>query len=44
VILAAVLLSEAPSVIQLSGVAIVLAGVAVATVKPRARAATAART
>jgi drug/metabolite transporter (DMT)-like permease len=44
VILAAALLSEAPSAVQLSGVAIVLAGVAVATVKPRARAATAART
>jgi drug/metabolite transporter (DMT)-like permease len=32
-----VLLSEAPSAVQLVGVAIVIAGVAVATVKPRAR-------
>jgi drug/metabolite transporter (DMT)-like permease len=37
VFLGAVLLSEAPSAVQLSGVAIVLAGVAVATVRPRAR-------
>ncbi len=42
VILAAVLLSEAPSELQLAGVAIVLAGVAFATVKPRARAPAAA--
>jgi drug/metabolite transporter (DMT)-like permease len=38
VFLAAVLLSEAPSSLQLLGVAIVIAGVAVATVKPRERA------
>jgi drug/metabolite transporter (DMT)-like permease len=38
VVLAAVLLSEAPSAVQLSGVAIVLAGVAFATLQPRARA------
>jgi drug/metabolite transporter (DMT)-like permease len=37
VILGAVLLSEAPSAVQLSGVAIVLAGVAFATLSPRAR-------
>ena len=37
VFLAALLLSEAPSSIQLAGVAIVIAGVAVATVKPRER-------
>jgi drug/metabolite transporter (DMT)-like permease len=37
VFLAAVLLSEAPSAVQLSGVAIVLAGVAFATLRPRAR-------
>jgi len=37
VFLGALLLSEAPSAVQLSGVAIVLAGVAVATLKPRAR-------
>jgi drug/metabolite transporter (DMT)-like permease len=37
VFLAAVLLSEAPSAVQLSGVAIVLAGVALATLGPRAR-------
>jgi drug/metabolite transporter (DMT)-like permease len=36
VFLGAVLLDEAPSALQLSGVAIVLAGVALATVKPRA--------
>jgi drug/metabolite transporter (DMT)-like permease len=35
VILGAVLLSEAPSAVQLVGVAVVLGGVAVATVKPR---------
>ena len=38
VFLGAVLLSEAPSAVQLVGVAIVVAGVAVATVKPRERA------
>jgi len=38
VFLGAVLLSEAPSAVQLVGVAIVIAGVAVATVKPHARA------
>jgi drug/metabolite transporter (DMT)-like permease len=38
VFLAAVLLSEAPSVVQLLGVAIVIAGVAVATIRPRERA------
>jgi drug/metabolite transporter (DMT)-like permease len=38
VFLGAVLLSEAPSAVQLLGVAIVIAGVAVATVKPRQRA------
>jgi drug/metabolite transporter (DMT)-like permease len=38
VFLGAVLLSEAPSAVQLLGVAIVIAGVAVATVKPRERA------
>jgi drug/metabolite transporter (DMT)-like permease len=37
VILGALLLSEEPSAIQLSGVAIVLAGVALATLGPRAR-------
>ncbi len=37
VFLGAVLLSEAPSAVQLSGVAIVLAGVALATLRPRAR-------
>jgi drug/metabolite transporter (DMT)-like permease len=37
VFLAAVLLSEAPSAVQLSGVAIVLAGVAYATLRPRQR-------
>lgn len=37
VFLAMLLLSEAPSAVQLSGVAIVLGGVAVATIKPRAR-------
>jgi drug/metabolite transporter (DMT)-like permease len=36
VFLGAVLLEEAPSAVQLSGVAVVLAGVALATVKPRA--------
>jgi drug/metabolite transporter (DMT)-like permease len=35
VALAALLLSEAPSAVQLAGVAVVLAGVAVATIKPR---------
>jgi drug/metabolite transporter (DMT)-like permease len=35
VILGAVLLSEAPSAVQLTGVAVVLGGVAVATLKPR---------
>ncbi|HEU0025223.1 MAG TPA: DMT family transporter [Thermoleophilaceae bacterium] len=35
VFLAAVLLSEAPSAIQLLGVAVVIAGVAVATIRPR---------
>ena len=38
VFLGAVLLSEAPSPVQLLGVAVVIAGVAVATVKPRERA------
>jgi drug/metabolite transporter (DMT)-like permease len=38
VFLAAVLLSESPSPVQLAGVAIVVAGVAVATVRPRERA------
>ena len=38
VFLGAVLLSEAPSAVQLSGVAIVLGGVAFATLQPRARA------
>ena len=38
VFLGAVLLSEAPSAVQLMGVAIVIAGVAVATVRPRERA------
>jgi drug/metabolite transporter (DMT)-like permease len=38
VFLGAVLLSEAPSAVQLLGVAIVIAGVAVATLKPRERA------
>jgi drug/metabolite transporter (DMT)-like permease len=37
VLLGALLLSEAPSAVQLTGVAIVVAGVAVATVKPRER-------
>ena len=37
VFLGAVLLSEAPSAVQLVGVAIVIAGVAVATLKPRER-------
>jgi drug/metabolite transporter (DMT)-like permease len=36
VLLGAVLLDEAPSAVQLSGVAVVLTGVALATVKPRA--------
>jgi drug/metabolite transporter (DMT)-like permease len=36
VFLGAVLLDEAPSAVQLSGVAVVLSGVALATVKPRA--------
>ena len=39
VFLGAVLLSEAPSPFSCSGVAIVIAGVAVATVRPRERAA-----
>jgi drug/metabolite transporter (DMT)-like permease len=38
VFLGAVLLSEAPSAVQLTGVATVIAGVAVATVRPRERA------
>jgi drug/metabolite transporter (DMT)-like permease len=38
VLLAVVLLSESPSAVQLTGVAVVLAGVAYATVKPRKRA------
>ncbi len=38
VFLGAVLLSEAPSAVQLAGVAVVIAGVAVATVRPRERA------
>jgi drug/metabolite transporter (DMT)-like permease len=38
VVLGVLLLSEAPSAIQLAGVAVVLAGVAFATVRPRARA------
>jgi drug/metabolite transporter (DMT)-like permease len=38
VFLGAVLLSEAPSAVQLAGVAIVIAGVAVATIRPRERA------
>jgi drug/metabolite transporter (DMT)-like permease len=38
VFLGAVLLSESPSAVQLAGVAIVLAGVAFATLRPRARA------
>ncbi len=38
VFLAALLLSEAPSAVQLMGVAIVIAGVAVATLRPRERA------
>ncbi len=38
VFLGAVLLSEAPSAVQLVGVAVVIAGVAVATVRPRERA------
>jgi drug/metabolite transporter (DMT)-like permease len=38
VFLGAVLLSEAPSGVQLVGVAIVIAGVAVATLRPRERA------
>ena len=42
VFLAAVLLSEAPSAVQLTGVAVVLAGVAFATIKPRAPAKAAA--
>jgi drug/metabolite transporter (DMT)-like permease len=37
VVLGAVLLSEAPSAVQLSGVAIVLAGVAFATIQPTSR-------
>ena len=41
VLLGALLLSEAPSALQLTGVAVVLAGVAVATVKPRTPAAAA---
>jgi drug/metabolite transporter (DMT)-like permease len=38
VFLGAVLLSEAPSAVQLLGVAVVIAGVAFATIKPRERA------
>ena len=38
VFLGAILLSEAPSAVQLTGVAVVIAGVAVATVRPRERA------
>jgi drug/metabolite transporter (DMT)-like permease len=38
VFLGAILLSEAPSAVQLTGVAIVIAGVAIATVRPRERA------
>jgi drug/metabolite transporter (DMT)-like permease len=38
VFLGALLLSEAPSAVQLVGVAVVIAGVAVATVRPRERA------
>ena len=38
VLLGALLLSEAPSAVQLAGVAIVIGGVAVATVRPRERA------
>ena len=38
VFLGAMLLSEAPSAVQLLGVAIVIAGVAVATIRPRERA------
>ncbi len=38
VLLGAILLSEAPSTLQLTGVAIVIAGIAVATVRPRERA------
>jgi drug/metabolite transporter (DMT)-like permease len=38
VFLGALLLSEAPSAVQLLGVAIVILGVAVATLKPRERA------
>jgi drug/metabolite transporter (DMT)-like permease len=38
VFLGALLFSEAPSAVQLLGVAIVIAGVVVATVKPRERA------
>ena len=37
VFLGAVLLSEAPSAVQLAGVAIVIAGVAFATLTPRER-------
>jgi drug/metabolite transporter (DMT)-like permease len=38
VFLGAIIFSEAPSSVQLLGVAIVIAGVAVATVRPRDRA------
>jgi drug/metabolite transporter (DMT)-like permease len=38
VFLGAILLSEAPSAVQLAGVGVVIAGVAVATVRPRERA------
>ncbi len=41
VFLAAVLLSEAPSAVQLTGVAIVIGGVVVGTIRPRARVAAA---
>jgi drug/metabolite transporter (DMT)-like permease len=37
VLLGAALLSEAPSAVQLAGVAVVIAGIAVATVRPRER-------
>ncbi len=40
VFLAALILSESPSIVQLTGVVVVLAGVAVATIKPRTPAVT----
>lgn len=40
-VLGALLLSEAPSAVQLAGVAIVIAGVAVGTIGPRAEVAAA---